>query len=187
MCHEAQFMTAARTTGSGGDESVDSAMIRHGRAQPGAAGAPPPATATRASMATVATDRVTTSRASGRLSRAEARGGRPCVPTSAPLSRDRAIAHIGAERNPHSHRPWPAGSYMGGFRTPTGTQIPSPFRPLKAWGGWRVRFPAVQAVGGDCRAKPAPGVSTHAFERAVFTKYSLSPSAKPQMRYLGLA
>lgn len=29
-------------------------------------------------------------------------------------------------RNPHSHRPWPAGSRMRGFRTPYGTRNPSP-------------------------------------------------------------
>ncbi len=30
-----------------------------------------------------------------------------------------------ADQNPHSHRPWPTGSCMRGFRTPAGTRNPS--------------------------------------------------------------
>lgn len=34
-------------------------------------------------------------------------------------------------RNPHSHRLWPAGSCMRGFRTPAGTRNPSPISAIE--------------------------------------------------------
>lgn len=69
-------------------------MIRHGMVQASAAGAAPLATDTRASLVTIAADRIAASRVPGRLSRAQARGGRLSIPTSALPSRDRATADI---------------------------------------------------------------------------------------------
>jgi hypothetical protein len=75
-------------------------MTRHGMVQASAAGAAPPVTDTRASMTTIAADRIVTSRVPGRLSRAKARGGRLSAPTSALPSSSRAIADI--SRRPKS-------------------------------------------------------------------------------------
>jgi hypothetical protein len=69
-------------------------MTRHGMAQPAAAGVPPPATDTRASMVTVATDRVATSRVPGRLNRAEAQRSGLSASIPALLSGGRAIADL---------------------------------------------------------------------------------------------
>ena len=72
------------------------AMTRHGMVQPSAAGAPPPATDPRASMVTVAADRVATSQRAGP---ATPRGGA----TKRPV---RIHPHASQRRSRHRrHRP----------------------------------------------------------------------------------
>lgn len=69
-------------------------MTRHGMVQASAAGTSPPATDLRAFMVIIAADRVATSRAPGRLYRADAQRSGPSA-SIAPLSgRSRATAHI---------------------------------------------------------------------------------------------
>jgi hypothetical protein len=46
-----------------------------------------------------------------------------------------------AVRNPHSHRLWPAGSFLGDFRTPAGARNSSRIRTFRLWGTLRGKLP----------------------------------------------
>ena len=70
-------------------------MTRHDLSQHHAAGAPPPATDPRASMMTVATDMVVTSRVRGQLNRAKAQRSGLSTSTSTLPSVGPADADIG--------------------------------------------------------------------------------------------
>jgi hypothetical protein len=88
---EAATRAAARV----GDGPGDRAMTRHGKVEPSAEGAQPPATDPLAPMVTVAAHRPTTSNVRGRLNRAEAQRSGLSVSIPALPSGGRAIEDIG--------------------------------------------------------------------------------------------
>jgi len=112
----------ARTARHNGNGPGDRPMTRHGMVQTSAVGTQPPATSPRALMVIIETDRAAPSRAPGRQ---PAQRHNEAVFHIHPAATPTAVAPslTPAEiRNPHSHRPWPAGSFLGDFRTPAGAR-----------------------------------------------------------------
>jgi hypothetical protein len=126
---------AARTAGRNGDQPGKRPMTRHGMTQTSAAGAQPLATDPRMPMVIADADR----RASDQR-RADNIARRPkeaaCPHPSRRFPMTVAPSMTSAEiRNPHSHRLWPAGSFLGDFRTPAGARNSSRHRT----GRYRIR------------------------------------------------
>jgi hypothetical protein len=109
--------TAARTAGHDSSKPGDRPMTPRS-----AAGTQPPATNSRAPMAFIDAEGNAHGRPPCRQYLAQAqRGGRPHQSRRFPISV--APSPTSAEnRNPHSHRLWPAGSFLGDFRTPAGAR-----------------------------------------------------------------
>ena len=100
-------------------------MTRHGMFQPPAAGPQPPATDPHAPMVIIHADRAASDCAPSLQTRAEAQGSGPAASNALFQAAFTPSPTPAANRNPHSHRLWPAGSCMRGFRTPDGTRNPS--------------------------------------------------------------
>ena len=160
---------AARTAGRNGNEPGERPMTRHGQVP---ASRPRHSSRGQRDAMRASLWRRPSGRAEVCRCRADDRLGRPStnatsvdITRSASSERSRHRRTPAATRNPHSHRLWPAGSCMGGFRTPHGTRNPSPCRPL----GQLCRFlkadiPGDRA-GGCCCAMG--GRSNYSFQAPV--------------------
>ena len=107
-------------------------MTRHGMVHASAAAAAPPATDTRASMAIARRRPASTRTSSGPPIPRDGATKRPVrIHLGASHRQSRHRRHRPQIRNPHSHRLWPAGSFLGDFRTPAGARNSS--RKRNVW------------------------------------------------------
>ncbi len=105
-------------------------MTRHGMVKTSAAGDPSPATDPHASMVIITADRVAASRVPGRQSRADRNEATCPHPSPHSLAAVAPSQTSAADRNLHSLRLWPAGSFLGDFRTPAGARNSSRMRTV---------------------------------------------------------
>jgi len=109
------------------------AMTRHGMIQLSAAGAQPPATdrSTSVVMSAPTEPRPAAHRPDNTARR---RNEAVCPHSPQPFPTAVAPSLTSAEiRNPHSHRLWPAGSFLGDFRTPAGARNSSRKKTDSFW------------------------------------------------------